>query len=107
MLAPEPGMSVLDVGAGAGKFCITAALAMPNAQFVGIEWRPHLVRFATRLAREWSLSNVRFVHGDALALDWSLYDAFYLYNPFAEQILNRGSRSRSTSTSRSPRSSIG
>jgi SAM-dependent methyltransferase len=88
LLAPEPGMSVLDVGAGAGKFCITAALAMPNARFHGVEWRPHLVRFATRLASEWAVSNVRFVHGDAFDLDWSVYDAFYFYNPFAEQFLD-------------------
>jgi SAM-dependent methyltransferase len=84
LLTPEPGMSVLDVGAGAGKFCITAALAMPGTQFVGVESRPQLVRFATWLARKWKLSNVRFVHGDALELDWSRYDAFYFYNPFAE-----------------------
>jgi len=86
LLAPDPGMFVLDVGAGAGKFCIAAALAVPNARFVGVEQRPHLVRFATRLASEWAVSNVRFVLGQALDLDWSLYDAFYFYNPFGEQL---------------------
>lgn len=83
-------MAVLDVGAGAGKFCITAALAVPSARFIGVEQRPHLVRFATRLAREWAVSNVRFLHGDALELDWSNYDAFYFYNPFAEQLFEPG-----------------
>jgi SAM-dependent methyltransferase len=86
LLAPEPGMSVLDVGAGAGKFCITAALEVPRARFVGVEWRPHLVRLATRLARAWAASNTCFVHGDAFAVDWSAYDAFYLFNPFEEQL---------------------
>lgn len=88
MLAPEPGMSVLDVGAGAGKFCLAAALAMPAVQFVGVEWRPHLVRVATRIARAWGLTNVRFTAADALELDWSGYDAFYFYNPFAEQLFD-------------------
>lgn len=88
VLAPEPGMTVLDVGAGAGKFCIAAAQAAPWAEFVGVEWRPHLVRIAERLARAYGLSNVRFVHADAFDLDWSSFDAFYLYNPFAEQLLD-------------------
>ena len=86
LLAPEPGMSILDVGAGVGKFCITAALALPGAHFVGVERRPHLVQIAHRLARRWAVPNVRFVHGDAFSLDWSLYDAFYLFNPFAEHM---------------------
>ena len=81
-------MSVLDVGAGAGKFCLAAALAMPSVQFVGAEWRPHLVRFATRIAHESGQANARFVAVDALALDWSRYDAFYFYNPFAEQLFD-------------------
>jgi len=86
LLTPEPGMRVLDVGAGAGKFCLTAALEIRNATFVGVEWRGHLVRLATRLAMELRLSNARFIHADALDLDWSEYDAFYLYNPFAEHL---------------------
>jgi SAM-dependent methyltransferase len=86
LLAPEPGMSVLDVGAGAGKFCLAAALAVPTATFIGVELRGHLVRLASRLAARLALQNVRFLHSDALSLDWSQFDSFYLYNPFAEQL---------------------
>jgi SAM-dependent methyltransferase len=86
LLAPTPGMAVLDVGAGAGKLCLAAALAVPTATFVGVELRGHLVQIATRLAARLELQNVRFVHGDALDLDWSQFDSFYLYNPFAEQL---------------------
>jgi hypothetical protein len=32
---------------------------------------------------------VRFVHGDAFDLDWSSFDAFYFYNPFAEHLLEK------------------
>ena len=88
-LAPEPGMVVLDVGAGAGMFCIAAALVAPHAKFVGAEWRERLVETARTLARRFALENVSFVHADVLDLDWSAYDAFYLYNPFAEHVMER------------------
>jgi len=89
LLAPIPGMTVLDVGAGAGKFCLVAAHTVDDAKFVGVELREHLVHIANRLARELQRSNVRFIHGDALDLDWSAFDAFYLYNPFAEHLLEK------------------
>ncbi|HWO21764.1 MAG TPA: methyltransferase domain-containing protein [Kofleriaceae bacterium] len=90
LLAPAPGMTVLDVGAGAGKLCLVAALAAPDCEFVGIEWRPHLVDVASALARELGIRNARFLHGDALELDWSAFDSIYLYNPFAEQLEDEG-----------------
>jgi SAM-dependent methyltransferase len=87
MLAPSPGTVVLDVGAGPGLFCVAAALAAGWAQFVGVEWRPRLVEVATTLARELQVSNLRFVHGNAFDVDWSQFDAFYLFNPFAEHVM--------------------
>jgi SAM-dependent methyltransferase len=79
-------MVVLDVGSGVGKFCITAAERLPEVEFVGVEWRPSLIRIARWLASRSRLSNVQFIQADALDLDWSEFDAFYLYNPFAEQL---------------------
>ncbi len=84
LLAPVAGERVLDVGAGVGKFCITAALAHPAATFVGVERRPALVELGRDLARRLGATNVEFVHGDALTLDWSGYAGFYLFNPFGE-----------------------
>ena len=89
LVAPRAGMTVLDVGSGVGKFCLVAARALPLAQFVGVEWRPHLVRIARQLADQARLSNVRFEEANALDLDWSSYAAFYLYNPFAEHLFER------------------
>jgi SAM-dependent methyltransferase len=86
LLAPRPGMRVLDVGAGPGKFCVVAAHEVPSCTFVGVELRPHLVRLAKKLAMRLGVENVAFLEGDALDLDWSDYDAFYFYNPFAEQL---------------------
>jgi SAM-dependent methyltransferase len=86
LLAPRPGMRVLDVGAGPGKFCVVAAREVPTASFVGIEIRPHLVPVARKLAMRLGVENATFLEGNALELDWSEYDAFYFYNPFAEQL---------------------
>jgi len=86
LLAARPGMRVLDIGSGPGKFCVAAAAAVPTCEFVGVEWRPHLVDVANRLARDLAIPNVRFICADALALDWSGFEAFYLFNPFAESL---------------------
>jgi predicted RNA methylase len=86
LLAPRPGMRVLDVGSGPGKFCVVAACEVPEATFTGVELRPHLVHMARKLASRVGVQNVSFVHADAMDLDWSAYDAIYLYNPFAEQL---------------------
>lgn len=77
---------MLDVGAGPGKFCMVAANEVRHSTFVGIELRPYLVRTAKRLAARHSIENVQFLVGDALDLDWSRFDAFYFYNPFAEHL---------------------
>jgi predicted RNA methylase len=86
LLAPRPGMRVLDVGSGPGKFCIVAACEVPEATFVGVEIRPHLVHMARKLASRVGVTNVSFVHANAMDVDWGAFDAFYFYNPFAEQL---------------------
>jgi SAM-dependent methyltransferase len=90
LLAPHSGMSVLDVGSGAGKFCITAASAIPEVEFVGVEWRPYLIQVARSIAARSAVSNVQFIQADALDIDWSEFDAFYFFNPFAEQMFDEG-----------------
>jgi predicted RNA methylase len=90
LLAPRPGMRVLDVGAGPGKFCVVAAREVPTATFVGVELRPHLVHMARKLASRAGVDNVSFVEGNALDIDWTEFDAFYFYNPFAEQLQDEG-----------------
>lgn len=86
LLAPRPGMRVLDVGSGPGKFCLVAAREVPSASFVGVEIRPHLVQVARKLAARTRVSNASFVEGNAMDLDWSEFDAFYFYNPFGEHL---------------------
>ncbi len=89
LLAPTGTEWVLDVGCGAGKLCAVAAQTVPSAMFVGIERRATLASLATSIARQLALTNVMYLHGDITEIDWARFDAFYLFNPFAEHLPER------------------
>lgn len=78
--------TVLDVGAGVGKFCVGASLTTDCVYF-GIEHRPRLVEAAQELARRFDVERrVAFIEGafgDAIV---TRADAVYLYNPFGENL---------------------
>jgi SAM-dependent methyltransferase len=76
---------VLDVGAGAGKFCIVGALTT-QGRFCGVEQRAHLVEVAREAADHYGARRVHFIHGDITSIDWREFNAFYLYNPFSEHV---------------------
>ncbi len=78
-------LRVLDVGSGVGKFCIVGALTT-RSHFTGIEQRLHLCQTARAVANEHGIERVRFLHGNAGNLDWSAFEAFYLFNPFQEHL---------------------
>ena len=81
-----PNTSVLDIGSGVGKFCITAGFFHPETFFCGIEQREELYTFAEIAKAEIELPNVNFIHGNLTELDFKNYDHFYFYNPFYENI---------------------
>lgn len=85
-LATEPGMRVLDVGSGVGKFCMVGAMTTPGT-FVGVERRRHLLDEAERVCHKLGIKRVEFLHGNMADLDWSAFDAFYFYNPFFENVV--------------------
>lgn len=90
LVAPSAKARVLDVGCGAGKFCIIGA-ASTGATFVGVEQREWLAALCQSLVREVGIAGVQFSHGDVLVdVDWSSFDGFYLYNPFMENVLPEG-----------------
>lgn len=63
-----PGMTVLDVGCGAGDVSILAAsLVGSSGRVIGVDRSPDAIAVASRRAE--SLSNVRFVTGDVSQLD--------------------------------------
>ncbi len=82
-LVEKEGVKVLDIGAGAGKFCLIAA-ALTSGYFTGIEQRKDLVKIAQKLASQFGLTNTKFLHGNIANLNFSDYHAFYIFNPFME-----------------------
>ena len=86
LLVMSEQTKVLDVGAGSGKFCIVGALSS-RGQFIGIEQRERLVEAARSAAAETGASQASFITGNMADLDWTVFDAFYLFNPFYENRL--------------------
>jgi predicted RNA methylase len=76
---------VLDVGSGVGKFAVVAALAA-GLNVTGVEHRPQLVASARSAAARYQAS-VRFVCARIEEVDARAFDAFYLFNPFGENLV--------------------
>jgi hypothetical protein len=74
--------ALLDVGAGAGKFCVVASLVM-GRRVTGIEQRGHLTEIGIAAAAYYG-AQVDYVHGTIETIDVGRFDAFYLFNPFGE-----------------------
>jgi hypothetical protein len=80
---------VLDVGAGAGKFCVVSALAT-NLRMTGIEQRHHLVVEASNLAHRFRVEHrCRMLLGTLERVDLAAFDALYVFNSFAENVYPR------------------
>jgi predicted RNA methylase len=80
--------TVVDIGSGAGKFCVAAALA-GHCRFTGLEQRTRLVDAARALARLFDVDDrVRFVEGALGNIATPMADAYYLYNPFGEYLFH-------------------
>jgi predicted RNA methylase len=78
--------TVVDIGSGAGKFCVAAALAA-RCNFIGVEQRPRLVHAARELAEIFGVDHrVRFIHGTLSQGAVPEAGAYYLYNPFGENL---------------------
>jgi len=86
LLAFPPSSRILDIGSGAGKFCLIGALTT-RATFVGIEQRKGLVEVAQHIAERCGITRAQFLLGNVIDLDWNEFDAFYLYNPFYEHLI--------------------
>lgn len=86
----DEGKHVLDIGSGAGKFCIAAAHFAPYTKFTGVEVRKKLVKAATDLQKRLAIENASFIHGNFMDLHFADYDHFYFYNAFYEHINAQG-----------------
>jgi SAM-dependent methyltransferase len=85
-LVPEPGVRVLDIGSGVGKFCLAGAYYKPEALFFGVEQRKDLVEHALMARKALRLGNVSFIHQNFTTLDLKAFDHFYFYNSFYENL---------------------
>ena len=84
-LVEQPGTKVLDVGSGAGKFCMIGA-SCTSGFFTGVEQRESLHRFSDLLSRYYRLTNTRFIHSNILEIEFRAFDAVYFFNSFHENI---------------------
>jgi len=82
--------AILDVGAGAGKFCIVASLVLDRT-ITGVEQREHLVDIGRAAATAYG-ARVDFVHGTIETIDASRFDALYFFNPFGENLYDPAER---------------
>lgn len=85
-LAYKPGVRILDIGSGPGKFCLAAAYYQPEALFFGVEQRQNLVDEG-RMANE-TLGGlpVDLICKNFTQLNFGEYDAFFFYNSFFENL---------------------
>ena len=87
LLSGGPKSRILDVGSGAGKFCLVGALST-DAQFFGVERRQALADYSRSLIKRQGVPRVSIIDGDASDLDWGLFDGIYLFNPFYENLVD-------------------
>jgi SAM-dependent methyltransferase len=85
LLVTQPATRVLDVGCGAGKFCLIAA-TVTDGHFTGIEQRAELVSAARDAAAQLGSGGVDFLHANVMDVPFANYDAFYIFNPFEEHL---------------------
>jgi len=84
--------TVVDIGSGAGKFCVVAALAT-ECNFIGVEQRSRLIGAARNLAEVFGVEHrVQFKHGTLSDGVVPKADAYYLYNPFGENLFGSEDR---------------
>jgi Methyltransferase domain len=84
-LVDKDGKRILDVGAGAGKFCMIGSVCTEGF-FTGVEQRTHLHDLAKSISIKYDLSNVAFINSNIMDISFQDFDGFYLFNPFYENI---------------------
>lgn len=85
-LAVDDDVTILDIGSGSGKFCLSAAHFHPQILFYGIEQRPGLVSLSTQIAEQLGIENAIFICDNITNINFEKYDHFYFYNSFYENI---------------------
>lgn len=85
-LTPNHSLKILDIGSGAGKFCLAGAYHKPTVGFYGVEQRKHLVSCAEAARKKLGFKNVQFINRNFTQLNLAEFDHFYFYNAFFENL---------------------
>lgn len=85
-LATHDEVRILDIGSGAGKFCLAAAYYEPRGLYHGIEQRKNLIEHADAVRAKLELKNISFINGNFTKLDFADFDHFYFFNSFYENL---------------------
>jgi hypothetical protein len=86
-LAEDAGAQVLDIGSGAGKFCMVGAVCTGRF-FTGVEQQSPLHLAACDIQTRFALNNVAFLHGNVLDVDMRQFNSFYFFNAFHENLVS-------------------
>lgn len=86
LLVVQPGTRVLDIGCGPGKFCVIGA-STTQGHFTGVEQRGKLARIAQDVVKKHHVPRVEIMHGNIQDVNFRDFEAFYLFNPFEENIM--------------------
>jgi len=86
-LVKKPGAKVLDIGSGAGKFCMIGATCT-EGHFTGVEQRKSLHLLSQKLAKKHGLANLAFIHKNITTVEFREFDALYFFNAFFENIFH-------------------
>ncbi len=84
-LVKTPGAKVLDVGSGAGKFCMIGA-ACTDGNFTGVEQRESLHLVSQTLSDRYGFANTTFIHSNITEIGFQGFDAIYFFNAFLENV---------------------
>jgi hypothetical protein len=85
-LAPTNTVKILDIGSGAGMFCLAGAYYRPTVSFFGVEQRKKLIGYAETARKKLGFKNIHFIHRNFTQLNLNEYDHFYFYNAFFENL---------------------
>jgi len=85
-LRTDPGIKILDIGSGCGKFCLAAGYYYPDTNFTGVEQRAYLTEEANTALKTLGLKNVTFQTANITEISFKDYHHFYFYNSFYENL---------------------
>lgn len=74
---------ILDIGAGAGKFC-TIGSVLAEGFYTGVEENERMVQVANKIIKKSNLTKVEMILSNVLDLPFSEFTSFYFFNSFSK-----------------------